>query len=380
MSDVGDRGLGVAARELDARAHERRVELHACRPVRSRGAGEFGSQRPAPRSSGRASRAPSAARRGTRRSRPRRRLVRPGGGPGESRRERRLGDPPCVPSIPPEVVVPAHGLGRADLPRLRRRSDGGRRDPPDRPVSVRAIPIVVRTATRSSPVTELPRRSRGPRRQERSRPAARPQRSGSETASPARRPSRTDGSSSPAIVCSSCSNAASRSPCRQCTSPRIAPHSAARSKRRPCAEELALRTLRAAGRRAGRRGRAPSPEGTAAPACSGCPGRTSARAPPCRDPAPSGAFKASARSPAARKARCASSPELVGGLPRPARELERRQVVVRDRLRVILRTSERLDPRRCEPVLLRALGSRDRVVCDVTYDGVMERILELGRD
>ena len=72
--------------------------------------------------------------------------------------------------------------------------------------------------------------------------------------------------------------------------------------------------------------------------------------------------------------------EVVDILARRACELERAGVVVRNHLRVILGTTERLDPLGGTRVFLRPLGARNLPVRDVAHQDVLERELRLTGD
>src|SRR5207302_5200212 len=61
-------------------------------------------------------------------------------------------------------------------------------------------------------------------------------------------------------------------------------------------------------------------------------------------------------------------------------ELECIDVVMRDCLGVILRTTERLDPLGCAQMLLRSLGTWDLPVRNVADEQMLERELRFSRD
>ena len=84
----------------------------------------------------------------------------------------------------------------------------------------------------------------------------------------------------------------------------------------------------------------------------------------------------------ARLARDGARPLGESAASRPARtrELERRQVVVREQLGVSSARPERLDPLRRAPVLLGPRGARDLAVGDVAHEHVPERVLALAGD
>src|SRR2546430_8325592 len=72
--------------------------------------------------------------------------------------------------------------------------------------------------------------------------------------------------------------------------------------------------------------------------------------------------------------------ELLRVLPQSPGELERVAVVVRERLRVIVRTGQGVDPGRRGPVLLSPRRSRDLPVGHVSHEQVPERVLRLSRN
>ena len=65
---------------------------------------------------------------------------------------------------------------------------------------------------------------------------------------------------------------------------------------------------------------------------------------------------------------------------RCAREIERREVVVREQLGVVRGTAERLDPLGCAPVLLHPCSPQDLPVGDIADELVPERELGLAGD
>src|SRR2546423_4016342 len=66
--------------------------------------------------------------------------------------------------------------------------------------------------------------------------------------------------------------------------------------------------------------------------------------------------------------------------PRRLRQIERADVVVGERLRVVLGPAERLDPLGRPPVALRSGRPRDLAVGDVSEQEMAERVLRLARD
>ena len=61
-------------------------------------------------------------------------------------------------------------------------------------------------------------------------------------------------------------------------------------------------------------------------------------------------------------------------------KVECREIVVGDRLGVVVGPAQRLDPLRRDPVLLSSVGPRDLPVCDVSDEDVPERPLAVIRD
>ena len=70
--------------------------------------------------------------------------------------------------------------------------------------------------------------------------------------------------------------------------------------------------------------------------------------------------------------------ERPGLCPRRPSELERAAVMVREHLRMVLGSAERLDPLGCEAVFLDARRARDLCVGDVPDEDVRKRILRLA--